>query len=137
MPNGIFQSTTIPIVQEAIQFSQSRHEVLAGNLANLDTPGYRIQDLSVDTFQERLKEAIEAQRTQSRPVSPGVFTRDPDAAMRQVREASRSILYHDDSDVGIEQQVLELSKNQFMHNMAISILSSQFQMLRAAISEQV
>ena len=53
----LFDNTTIPILQEVASFAQARHHVLAGNIANVDTPGYRVRDLSVDTFQERLKEA--------------------------------------------------------------------------------
>jgi flagellar basal-body rod protein FlgB len=111
--------------------------VLAGNVANLDTPGYRVRDLSVETFQERLREAAEARREQREPVSSGILRKDPDEAMRRVRDSIKSILYHDDSDVGIEQQVLEISKNQYMHNVAISIMSSQFRLLQTAISERV
>ena len=108
-----------------------------GNVANLDTPGYRVRDLSVETFQERLREAMEARRQQQKPASLGYLRPDPDEAMRRVRDSLKSILYHDDSDVGIEQQVLEISKNQYMHNVAISIMASQFRLLQAAIAERV
>ena len=33
-------------------FTEARHSVLAGNVANLDTPGYKTRDLSVETFQK-------------------------------------------------------------------------------------
>ena len=52
----MFESTTIPLLQEVVNFAQARHGVLVGNMANLDTPGYRTRDLSVDVFQDRLKE---------------------------------------------------------------------------------
>ena len=58
---GLFDSTNIPILQEVISFAENRHHVLAGNVANVDTPGYRVRDLSVETFQKRLKEVIDAQ----------------------------------------------------------------------------
>jgi beta-glucosidase len=32
------ESTTIPILEKVVSFSQSRHTVLVGNLANADTP---------------------------------------------------------------------------------------------------
>ena len=137
MDNGIFESSTIPVLQEAINFAQARHGVLAGNVANLDTPGYKVRDLSVETFQERLREAIQARREGTESFSPGILTNDPGDPMRKVRDSMKTILFHDDSDVGIEQQVLQISKNQFMHNMAISIMSNQFQLLNTAISERV
>lgn len=133
----IFKSTTVPVLQEVIGFAQARHEVLAGNVANIDTPGYRVRDLSVDTFQQRLGEAIEELHRTGSELSPGEISKQRDTAMQEVRETTRDILYHDGTDLGMEQQVLEISKNQYMHNMAISIMTTQFRMLQTAISERV
>ncbi len=46
------------MLEQVVDFAQSRHEVLAGNLANLDTPGYRVRDLSQTAFEKQLGEAI-------------------------------------------------------------------------------
>ena len=43
-------NTTIPLLQEVASFAEARHHVLAGNIANVDTPGYRVRDLSPETF---------------------------------------------------------------------------------------
>ena len=135
--NGLFNSTTIPIVEQVVNFAQSRHNVLAGNVANLDTPGYRVRDLSVETFQDRLKEAIEAKNLPPRSRSPGMVFGESNEPMQAVRESMKSILYHDDSNVALDQQVNEILKNQAMHNMAIAVMNSQFRLLQAAISERV
>ena len=37
----LFGSTTIPALGEVLNFTQSRHTVLAGNVVNVNTPGYR------------------------------------------------------------------------------------------------
>jgi flagellar basal-body rod protein FlgB len=134
---NIFESTTIPVLQEVIGFAQARHEVLAGNVANATTPGYRGRDLSVETFEQRLRDVIKAQHETGAKLSPGEISKQRDNAMQKVRESSRSILYHDGTDIGMEQQVLEMSKNQYMHNMAITIMGAQFRMLQTAISERV
>ena len=134
---NIFKSTTIPVLQEVIGFAQARHEVLVGNVANVNTPGYRGRDLSVETFQQRLRDAIDAQHETGSTLSPGQISKQRDTAMQEVRDSTRAILYHDGTDIGMEQQVLEISKNQYMHNMAISIMGTQFRMLQTAISERV
>ncbi len=59
MLSSLFQSSTIPILEQVVNFTEARHGVLAGNIANLDTPGYKTRDLSPALFQQRLKEAIE------------------------------------------------------------------------------
>ena len=130
----LLNSSATTIAEQVASFTESRHAILASNIANLDTPGYRVRDLSVQTFQESLKEAIEVQR---HPISPGVQRYATDEAMQRVNDSMKSILYHDESDVGIEQQVTEVTKNQYMHNLAISIMRSQFQMLEVAVSERV
>ena len=133
----IFESSTIPVLQEVIGFAQARHEVLAGNVANGSVPGYGSRDLSLETFQARLRDAIDLQHEVGETISPGEISKQRDTAMQEVRDATRDILYHDGSDVGMEQQILEISKNQYMHNMAISLMNTQFRMLQTAISERV
>jgi flagellar basal-body rod protein FlgB len=149
MLSSLFQSSTIPVLEQVVKFTEARHGILAGNIANLDTPGYKTRDLSPALFQERLKEAIQAQHE---PPSPAY---QPDAdglsstykasrraerelkAFRKVEESMKSILRHDEADVSMEQQINEIVKNQQQHNLAINIMSAQFRLLRAAITERV
>jgi len=152
MLGSLFQSSTIPVLEQVLAFTQARHDVLAGNIANLNTPGYQVQDLSVDQFQTLLRKALENQPAYTSPgytspgyTSPGYSAQSlnvrqetsRDEKLHHVKDSLKSILMHDGSNIGLEQQVAELSKNQMMHNMAISIMTSQFHMLQAAISERV
>jgi len=135
MLQGIFQSTTIPVLEQVVSFAQARHTVLAGNIANWGTPGYEAKDLSTADFQARLRQAIEARQAPA-PQSPGEpgFGRD---LLAEAAKDPRSILFHDQSDDAIELQVSEMVKNQMQHNMALAIMTSQFRLLQAAISERV
>lgn len=135
MFQGILQSSSIPALEQVVQFTQARHEVLAGNLANLHTPGYRARDLSVDDFQSRLRQAID-QRNRPAPSSPGEPTQNT-VPVAKVAENSKSIVFHDGSNIAVEQQVTEMVKNQMEHNMAMTILASQFRLMQTAISERV
>lgn len=146
MFSSIFQSSTLPVLEQVVNFTEARHGVLAGNVANIDTPGYKTRDLSPKLFEEKLKEAV---KTSRQPTSshymPGVgstgFTAASNTnnvdAFKDVKEATRSILYHDESDVSMETQITEIAKNQGQHNLAISIMSAQFRLLRAAVTERV
>lgn len=148
MLSSLFQSSTIPALEQVVKFTEARHGVLAGNIANLDTPGYRSRDLSPAMFQERLKEAIDTRHQPARPnydSDPFGLTRayssqrrqdDRLAAFEKVGD-STSILRHDDGDVSMEQQISEIVKNQQQHNLAIGIMSAQFRLLKAAITERV
>jgi flagellar basal-body rod protein FlgB len=140
MFEGIFQSTTIPVMEQVVGFTEARQNVLAGNIANLDTPGYKARDLSVEDFQNRLKHAVEARKTGSAYRSPGEGPL-PSSSSRNVNIASvakdsKTITRHDGDNVGMEFQVSEMVKNQLQHNMALSIMVSQFRLLQAVISEK-
>jgi flagellar basal-body rod protein FlgB len=139
----MFNSTTIPALQQTVMFTEKRHELLASNIANLDTPDYRARDLPVDRFREALADSIE----QSKHPSPGHVAggRGGDIFGRPVkrddiavgpRDTMEPIVYHDGSDVSLERQVTEIAKNQGLHNLAIATMRNQFAMLRAAITER-
>jgi flagellar basal-body rod protein FlgB len=133
----LFGSTTIPALGEVLNFAQARHTVLAGNVANVNTPGYRLRDLSESAFQTRLKEAIEQASQSERPISPGLMRSDPSDPMREVRRSLENIIYHDDTNIDLEKQVTEITKNQILHNFALTVMTDQFRLLEAAISERV
>lgn len=135
-PTSILSGTSIPVLEQALYFAQARHQVLASNIANLDTPGYRVRDYSPEAFQARLKNAIHARDRQANSRSLGDTAHLQGDPFREVSKDLKSILYHDDSNVGVEQQVAAVAENQMNHNLAITILENQFRLLHAAISER-
>jgi flagellar basal-body rod protein FlgB len=143
MLSTLFDSSTVPVLEQVVNFTQARHGVLAGNIANFDTPGYRTRDLSPEEFQSRLKEAIEAKYEAAQSPTYAINARLAGKkmptgydGMDQVRESMKHILFHDDSDVSIEKQVAAISKNQMQHNLALSLMTAQFRLLRAAVTER-
>ncbi len=134
MHSDMFQSTTIPVLQEVVSFTQSRHNVLAGNIANINVPGYKTHDLSVEDFQMRLKEAIE-ERNHPTQRSPGET--NPPEPIAAVAKNSKTIMRHDENNVDFEHQTTEVLKNQVEHNTALALLIQQFRQLDSAISGRV
>lgn len=150
-----FASSTLPVLEQVVQFTQARHGVLAGNLANLNTPDYKARDLSVDAFQSNLRTAIDSSRKSRSPGDAVVFgplangseeglmtigsRKEPFGAdaFDGVRKTMETFLYHDQRDVSLESQVTEIAKNQSLHNLAITLMSQQFRQMRSAISETV
>lgn len=143
MISNMFDSSSLPVLEQVVSFTQARHGVLAGNIANIDTPGYKSRDLSVETFQSRLKEAVTARREAAESPTyainaqlAGKPTGEGTDDWRLVRDTKEDILYHDNHDVSLETQVTEITKNQSAHNLALTIMNAQFRMLRAAVTER-
>ena len=130
---GIFNTTTIPALEQTLTFAQRRHELLTGNVANFSTPDYRARDLDVGDFQNALAESIHASR-QPAGKSGSPVTRDD--IYYGPRQTTEQVVYHDGSDVSLELQIKEMSKNRHLHSLAITTMRSQFALLRAAITER-
>jgi flagellar basal-body rod protein FlgB len=145
--SSLFDSSTVPLLEQVVNFTQARHGVLAGNIANLDTPGYKTRDLSPEMFQERLKDAVE-ERRRALSVSQIAHTGSPgyvggatrvqraEEALQATTESMGGMLRHDENNSSLEVQVSEIAKNNQMHNMALSLMTAQFRLLRAAITER-
>ena len=131
---GLFNSTTLPALEQSVTFAQKRHNLLAGNIANMDTPGYRARDLDVANFQNALAESI--QSAAETPPSGAISPTTRDDLYSGPRDAMEQIVFHDGNDVSMETQVTEIAKNQHLHNMAITTMRSQFALMRAAITER-
>ncbi len=136
MLSQLFSGTPIPALEQVVHFSQARHAVLAGNIANFDTPGYRVRDLSPERFQARLADALK-RRDEPGPASPGQMNAFPGRHLEHVGQDMEGLLFHDDSNGALEQQVAALAKNQQQHNLAIAVMTNQFRLLQSVISERV
>lgn len=135
MLTSLLNGTALPALEQTVNFAQKRHMLLASNIANMDTPGYQTRDVSVDNFQQHLLTAVTQPQSPKSTYSTPAETQQSNFA--KVRDVSNQILMHDGSDVSLEQQVTEISKNQGMHNTAVALMRSQYQTLRAAIAESV
>jgi len=148
---NMFSSPTLKSLEQTVSFTERRHSILAGNVANMDTPDYQTKDLSVGNFQSSLKDAIQAERREQ-DRSPGMRLsllgsvesasgtsrkQASEVAMEQVRDSKQQIVFHDGSDDNLEMQVSQISKNQSMHTMAIAMMKTQFRQLQMAISGSV
>lgn len=131
---NVLQNKTITALEQTISFAQRRHELLAGNIANLDTPEYRARDLDEGDFQNALRETLDSTSPRDLVSSARPGTRDD--RLSGPRNAMEQVVFHDGSDVSLESQVTEMSKNKHLHNLAITTMRSQFSLMRAAITER-
>jgi len=102
----------------AIDVYQARHNVLAENIANSETPGYRARDIE---FADQLAQAL----TSTPANTPG----DP----KSVAPTSLHIEPTLDRDAAIDTQVGRLAENAFKIQALTQILSARYQGLKRVI----
>ncbi len=119
--------TTIDELERGLAFATRRHEILARNIANIDTPGYRAQDLVLPTdFRAALDAAL-----------PDVTSTGPTPV--DVAHAPRLVQAGDmapdtnGNDVNLDQEMARLSENTLFHQTLVQLLAGQFAALKQAI----
>jgi flagellar basal-body rod protein FlgB len=120
MAATIFDSTMRGLTQ-ALTMQQKRHEVLASNLANVETPGFRAQDLD---FATALKEAFEEK--------PAPFEAMGETTPREVEDTSAPARA-DGNTVDLDLQMAKLGMNGGRYVALARILALRIGLLRQAI----
>ena len=91
----------------------ARQKLVASNIANADTPGYKTRDLD---FQGEFRNAIDARRPRAAEVS-GLKTKN------------------DGNNVNIDRESRLLAENGIRFSIATSLLRSRLKVLRSAIED--
>ena len=98
----------------------TRQKLVASNIANLDTPGYRSRD--IDFHFEFMSKMDSAERGE---------TVDPPTIV----EAGGLIVKNDGNDVSLDNQMRMLSETAIRFSVASTLLKGHMQSLRTAITE--
>jgi len=116
-------NVSLMALQKAWQGTTLQLQLIASNIANLETPGYRARRVS---FAQRLQQALavpKLARLQAiNRVQPQVII-DHSSPVRA-----------NDNNVQIERELTELSKASLHHRALTRLLLKKFKMLEAAIS---
>jgi flagellar basal-body rod protein FlgB len=118
MPINLFDGT-MEGLSRALTLRQRQHEVLASNLANIETPGYRARDLD---FGAALKEAFAATDGGEAVAPPARIVEDTAVPPRA-----------DGNTVDIDLQMVKLSANAGAYTTLARLLKDEFNDLRMAI----
>ena len=110
-------------LERVLDLSAYRHQVIATNLANVDTPGYRTRD--VREFGGEIERAM-AEDGQA-PFA--------EAAFAPVTHEVRGLLERPDgNNVSVERESLLLAQNQLRFEVAVAFLKDEFHTLSSAIN---
>ena len=121
----------INILGKAADGAWARNEAIANNIANVDTPGYKRQDVS---FETELQHALKASKYKSldnkvadanlhlKRLDPRVYTDIPNWSYRM-----------DKNNVDIDTENVELASNQIKYNGITTSIDNEFKNLKTVI----
>ena len=120
-----------PLIERMVQFTGQRHAVLAENIVNSTTPGYRQKDLSLPAFQKALTKRLQ-QRERSAPGTVGF-----DDLSAQIKNPRAGILFHDRNNRSMETLMSDFSSNALKHNMYTEMLRSRYSKIEMVLKGQI
>ncbi len=133
----LFNRTKIPLLEKALDAYSLRQRVLASNIANITTIGYKRMDVN---FEEELRkslsdEFIKGVRTNERHFQIGA---------KEINEVRAEIVQDEPAfnsdplasgvnNVDIDYEMVELAKNQIRYKLAVKLIGESFRGIQKAI----
>lgn len=136
-------SSSISMLEKTLAFNEARQKMLATNIANISTPGYRTQQLDVASFQSALREA--SNRRNRNPDEPfrlertDEFQTGPNGQLTvsPSEEPVENLLFKDGTNASIERQMSQLAETAMTHQVATELLKGYFETVQKSIRGRV
>jgi len=110
-------SSTMNVLEKALDISAQRQQIVTANIANIDTPGYQTKDID---FRSELQRAV----TNDSPIFTPV-----------VRSVHGLLERPDGNNVSMDREGLLLAETQMQFGLGVQLLRHEFQNLLLAINE--
>lgn len=127
---------TMQLLNRTLDLRQARQRVIASNIANEETPGYRATELN---FQDSLQSAQQGRGPVTLAVTQGHHIGPRGNPVQQVTGQLGSVpagdIPLDANSVNIELEMAKMSENAMLYNTAASIMAIRFRQLMGAIRE--
>lgn len=132
MKLDLLQDQTIDAMEAYMSRLSQRQQIVASNLANIDTPGFKTKDISFyATMQELLSDSIGLQ-TSSPEHKQSRISVSPQA---QVFEVQGIPSREDQNNVDLDKEMLKLSETSFGYSLMTQLVRSKFRTLSLSINE--
>lgn len=131
----LFSDRTPKLLKKTLDFYLKRNSLIASNISNIDTPGYKATDIK---FKDQLRTAIGAgNQIQMKATQEKHFTAD----INRLDKIKPQILQESDparpdgNNVNIEKEMFKLVETQLMYNTTVQAMLKRGSILRYAVEE--
>jgi len=126
---------TIAVLQKSLDLRAQKQQVIAGNIANAETPGYAARKMS---FEDNLRRAINTPEVSGHKTNAKHFAIGTSAISGVQAEITRqtdSVSFGDGNSVSVDDEMFDLAENQLLYEASSQILKKKFSMLKFAVSD--
>jgi len=127
--------TLFSLMKGKLKWLSQRQEVLAQNVANSDTPGYRPHDLKEFSFKEMVKARqgkINMETTDPHHMSG---RRQRIGVAREIQDSRNYETSPDGNAVVLEEQMAKIAETQIQHKVITELYRKQVSMIKTALGK--
>ncbi len=117
----------VNVLDKAADASWMRQEAISNNIANVNTPGYKRQNVA---FEDSLQEAISNSRYRSTDEKVANLSK-ADLRIRSYTDSSGFSYRLDGNNVDIDTENAALARNQLKYNALVDSINHEFSMIKA------
>ena len=117
----------VNVLDKAADASWMRQEAISNNIANVNTPGYKRQDVA---FEDSLQEAISNSRYRSTDEKVANLSK-ADLRIRSYTDSSGFSYRLDGNNVDIDTENAALARNQLKYNALVDSINHEYSMIKA------
>lgn len=122
----------VDVLTKVADSSWLRNEVLSNNIANVDTPNYKRQDVAFATY---LNSALESSGGANSTLTQKVNNANLDSVTSKIYKDNSTLSYRSDgNNVDIETENVELASNQINYDALLDSMSNEFTRMKAVLS---
>ena len=122
--NKIFSGSFVA-AEKALNLRATRQGFIQSNIANINTPGYAVQDFD---FKKAMARAMAAQ--------PALATTDPGHMEPDPVDLTQEMTFSKEKrPVDLDEEMLKLSENQLMYQVSAKLITKELEDIRYAIDE--
>ena len=123
MIDALFGDSNYLAAKKMLDVNVLRHEAIASNIANVETPNYKRLDVS-PSFEAQLSQAVSAKDVSQ------ISSLQPSLATDSFANAGRG----DGNTVQLESEILKLNQNMVEHSLETRLVSGALMKMRMAIT---
>ena len=125
------------LLEQAISAASLRHKVIADNIANVNTPGFKRSEVK---FEDVLRESIDNTSRNKLKLSTTherhiASTQASNSAKPQIIKVETNSMRTDGNNVDIEFEMANMAKNNIYYDAAVQQLSRHFTSIKSVINE--
>lgn len=120
---------TMHALENSLQYSTMKNKAISNNIANVDTPNYKAENVSFKSLLQDESNRLELKSTHSKHL-PATNSNHS----QHVMATNNSTIYnHNGNNVDVDKEMADLAENQIFYRSLIDRMNGKFQTLQTVI----